>query len=364
MYARQANSPPEPSDYIAKVQRPVFLALIWTGAAVAIICCILRVLSRIRAFKKLFVDDYFVLLALSFTLTTAIMWQVYARQMYHMIAVSAGLVVPEENFPKMVESYLKSTLAVMVLFYSSLWSIKISFLLFFRRLGTNVRGQKLIWWPVFVITVATYFACIGDIEYKCFVKSWEDLATICSTPAVLSSAQRELKVNCAFDVITDCLIMLIPFTMLRGVQMRWRRKAALGGIFSLVIITMIVAIVRTALVASKKTKQLESSWLYTWSAIETSVAVIVACLGSFRNLFSRESNHNVVQTEAPTSSNLFLRGNGRRKKIRDILDSLASIPEHPNSRYQKQSDHTSDTRSIIDYHVRDAHHLDEMPQTV
>ncbi|KAL8665297.1 MAG: hypothetical protein Q9202_002348 [Teloschistes flavicans] len=364
MNAPQANSPPQASQPLARVQRPVFLGLIWAGAVAAIICCILRVLSRIRNFKKLFVDDYFVLLALSFVLTTAIMWQVYARQMYHMIAVSAGLVVPEENFPKMLESYTKSNATVWILFYSTLWSIKISFLLFFRRLGTNVRGQKLIWWPVFVITVATYFACIGDIEYRCLFKPFEYLATNCRTPAATSFQQITLKLNCAWDVITDCSIMLIPFSLLKGVQMRWHRKAALSGIFSLVVITMIFAIVRTALVGSSNTTQPDSSWLYMWNAIEASVAIIVACLASFRNLFSRGSNHTVIQPEAPASSNLFLRGIGRGKKIRDILDSLASIPEHPNSRYQEQSDHTSDTRSIIDHHVRDAHHLDEMPQTV
>ena len=65
--------------------------------------------------------------------------------------------------------------------------------------------------------------------------------------------------------------MLIPFSMLKGVQINWRRKAALSGIFSLVVITMVFAIVRTALVGSSNTTQPDSSWLYMWSAIEASV---------------------------------------------------------------------------------------------
>ncbi len=42
-----------------------------------------------------------------------------------------------------------------------------SFLIFFKRLGQNVRHQGLVWWTVLIITAASYFACLGDIDYKC-----------------------------------------------------------------------------------------------------------------------------------------------------------------------------------------------------
>lgn len=96
-----------------------------------------------------------------------------------------------------------------------------------------------------------------------------------------------LRLNCVLDVLTDflsrsielprdvvniCTVMLIPITMLWGLQMEWRRKFTLAGIFSLVVITMIFAIVRTAVVSSSKTSHSpDSSWLYMWSAIEVSV---------------------------------------------------------------------------------------------
>lgn len=83
--------------------------------------------------------------------------------MYYTMRILAGLELPDADFESIIEPYFKSTAAVIILFYSSLWSIKISFLLFFRRLGMNVKNQKLLWWPVFGITVATYFACIGTI---------------------------------------------------------------------------------------------------------------------------------------------------------------------------------------------------------
>ncbi|KAI4224913.1 MAG: hypothetical protein L6R36_004313 [Xanthoria steineri] len=348
-----------------RVGKSAFLGLIWAGFAVATICCGLRGLARVRTFKKLLVDDYFVLLALSLVLASAITWQVFADDLYYIMRVSAGLEMPGKDFARVSGRYFKATLAVIILFYTALWSIKISFLLFFRRLGNNVRGQRRIWWPVLGVTLATYFACIGSIQYRCLISSFEYLAANCGTPAATSFQQITLKLNCAWDVITDCLIMLIPFSMLKGVQMKWHRKAALGGIFSLVVITMVVAIVRTSLVGSNNRTQPDSSWLYLWTAIEASIAIIVACLATFRNLFSRESSRpRNEKPVGPGSSNMFLRGSGRRIKMSDVLDSLASKPEDGQSKYHHQSEATSDAQSMVDSNSHGTHSLYEIPRAV
>ncbi|KAL9636397.1 MAG: hypothetical protein Q9204_002278 [Flavoplaca sp. TL-2023a] len=92
--------------------------------------------------------------------------------------------------------------------------------------------------------------------------SWV-LAHILSDERLREAVKEEriaLKLNCAWDVMTNCLIMLILFSMLKGVQMRRHRKLALGGIFSLVVITMVFAIIHTALVGSDNKTQPDSSW--------------------------------------------------------------------------------------------------------
>lgn len=64
--------------------------------------------------------------------------------------------------------------------------------------------------------------------------------------------------------------MILPIAMLWGVQIQVSRKLALGGIFSLVIITIAFAIIRTVAVTTL-TRLPDTSWLYMWSAIETTV---------------------------------------------------------------------------------------------
>ena len=179
--------------------------LIWTGAALAIVCCTLRFVVRIRSFKRLLIDDYFVLFALILVVTTAIIWQVFAEHMYYVMVVSAGVELPGPGFPSLAENYFKASFVVVVLFYSALWSIKLSFLLFFKRLGKNVRGQAVLWWPILGITIATYCACIGTIHFPCLLNSFEYLAINCSTASANRFSQVTLKLNCTWDVTTDAL---------------------------------------------------------------------------------------------------------------------------------------------------------------
>ena len=119
--------------------------------------------------------------------------------------VSAGLALPGADFGPIAESYWKATLGVIILYYSALWAVKVSFLLLFKRLGTNVQKQNWLWWPVFLFTLATYFACIGDIYYPCLTRPMAYVIANCATPAAGNFNQVTLKVNCAWDVLTDFL---------------------------------------------------------------------------------------------------------------------------------------------------------------
>jgi len=64
-----------------------------------------------------------------------------------------------------------------------------------------------------------------------------------------------------------------------------RQLLALGGLFSLVLITITFSIVRAAVTTVNVTKQMDSPWVLVWSSAEANIAIVVACIGSFRMLF-------------------------------------------------------------------------------
>lgn len=164
-------------------------------------------------------------------LGTSILWQIKLPVLYEYYAVMAGKRPFDAAFVDKHTAFLRALVPFTILFYSTLWLVKLSFLIFFRRLGSKVKGQKIWWWFILVVTVLTWLACIADIDYRCLLDSYLSYI-VCkcfpilpgiqlSTKTVLSLTgfweaycpslkairyqNRTFYANCAADVITDCL---------------------------------------------------------------------------------------------------------------------------------------------------------------
>ena len=163
-----------------------------------------RFWARIKGFKRLYWDDFFVFVAVILHIVTGIVWQTFmAHDMYEMMSVVAGLQLPGPNFLAHVHRYGKSSLASLLLFYSTLWAIKFSFLVFFRRLGKHVRRQRLLWWPIFGFTVTSYLIILGITPYGCLGGSITHLVEECATESVISSNRKIFLCCFILDVLTD-----------------------------------------------------------------------------------------------------------------------------------------------------------------
>jgi hypothetical protein len=159
-------------------------------------------------------------------LTNTVLWQIYKKYLYENLLVSSGRLVPiPATLPQDIEKYLKVSIAIIMFFYTGLWLIKFSFLAFFRRLGTNVKGQKLHWWIVFIITFVTWIITFGTIEYRCLAVPFDKIfgmyqpsrlvvehylqgSVYCTTEAAVQFQRRTLFYNMAMDVITDTMSMV------------------------------------------------------------------------------------------------------------------------------------------------------------
>ena len=128
--------------------------------------------------------------------------------MYQSLAVNSGrLWPPPADFETDSEMYFRKSLAVQVCFSTGLWAVKFSFLLFFRRLGQNVARQQVLWWCVFVFTVAVYIVSIGDVPYACYADSFDRLMQNCGTESAARHQRVIFWVNCILDIVSDYLSM-------------------------------------------------------------------------------------------------------------------------------------------------------------
>ncbi|KAL0261726.1 hypothetical protein SLS55_003156 [Diplodia seriata] len=254
----------------AKVPETVFIAVLWAGFATATILSGLRFFLRFHVFRRFYLDDAFVLFAWIIALSITISWQILAKDMYLDNRVASGRQLPPVDFVPRVERFLKGSAAIVFLFYSTLWAIKLSFLLFFRRIYMNIEP---------LVDIAEHCSGTRDIEYQ----------------------RNTLMSNCILDVATDIAITCIPISMLWKVRISPKRKVGLAAVFSVIVITIVFAIVRVAVISSL-TVQPDMSWLYMWSNIEIFAALIVACLGSFRSLFRMQDSARRATPDVNTST--------------------------------------------------------------
>lgn len=142
-------------------------------------------------------------------LLTAIVWQIVAVYMYQFISITNGqLWPPPASFVRDTEKSSTVALVVTVFFYTSLWAVKLAFLLFFRRLGHNVTGQKVLWWLVCIFTLAAYVVCIGTIPYSCLAVPLPELVRNLSTEGAIRFQRANLIFSCGADVLTDYMSQL------------------------------------------------------------------------------------------------------------------------------------------------------------
>ncbi|KAL8889133.1 MAG: hypothetical protein Q9192_006063 [Flavoplaca navasiana] len=213
--------------------------------------------------------------------------------LYENIAVSSGqLYPPPPDFSRRTEGYLRRSVAVIIFFFTGLWSIKLAFLLFFKRLGQDVRHQDKVWWVVLSITIATYVACV---------------------------------------------VIFVPVNLLRKVRLSVRKKLALGGLFSITVIIMVFAIIRVVVVSSYS-HQLDQTWLYLWSGVEQAVSIVVACLASFPALFKSSEREKHRNKEPGWLRRMFSKNITR---IKSIITDYIPLVKRSKGGSDEFSDHLS-----------------------
>ena len=93
--------------------------------------------------------------------------------MYENNQVETQKRLPGLDFQEKHTTFLHNVVAFNVFFYSCLWSVKLSLLLFFRRLRSKQRSHQVWWWCVLGVCVVTWAACVADIQWQCTVTSFE-----------------------------------------------------------------------------------------------------------------------------------------------------------------------------------------------
>lgn len=279
--ARAIAPPPEISE-------EGFLAVIWTMTSIATLFVIARAYVRVKYTRRIMLDDYLVAIACVLLLTLASLYTYGAHEMFYLIRLTAGLLpmpATEAESLAMIaktEFFLRQSFAGMMVFWTSLWTVKASFLAFFYPLSNGLPWDRRFWWGVSTIVLLTYIAIMIDFSLVCGSDISNNFTLgKCAKPHHIKHQQLSLRMSTAFDIATDLLIMMLPWKLVLVVRKSTKEKLMIGCVIGLGIFIIIFSIIRVIITNTTQTSP-SPIWIELWSGIETSVAVIVISATAFR----------------------------------------------------------------------------------
>ncbi|KAI0968225.1 hypothetical protein F4678DRAFT_206731 [Xylaria arbuscula] len=326
------------------VPKETFQGLVWGGFALCVIAFACRAHIRILCHCRFLADDWLMLVSLLALLGNGILSQLLLDPVYTVSYVEAGHLQPSADFLDVVRRNLQAFGIFFIVSYIGIWLIKVGFLVFFYRLGSKITRFLVLWWIFLIVTIASLGIILGTGRFSCFFGSIEYISTVCSTTGA-DKDKAIFKLSVALDVISDALILAFPLSILWGTSISLRQKYVLSAVFSLVLLTVAVTIVRTSAYGGANETVASVPWVWFWISVEWVVSFIAACIVSFRALFVQKAR---------------LAGRARE---REIAAGPVSKPSGLRNRAKLMHSNFVETLKTLELGERDEFSLLPMPAT-
>ncbi|KAK8066881.1 hypothetical protein PG997_013628 [Apiospora hydei] len=320
---------------IITLPEDAFYALAWVIFAACTVAFGIRLYIRHACFHRLLVDDYLMLIALCMLGTVAVLIQVYVRYGYQLQAFQQG---DMSHFgPHSFQDYSKAFMATgvsVIVEMIGIFIVKLTFLLFFRRLGAKVDWFTRMWWgscsslsllrwpssefrtiavsseaPTIysLVVAATALSPCSEYSFLPSSPSRQMLSPMFSVSPHLSFVPIELKHAAPEEIQANyaiALVLCLPVIILWRSRIEIRKKIILTFVFGLASLTIAITIIRGSIFhnafdadgrITKSSQSITFTWF--WWYCEFGVSFLISCIVSFRSLFVQRRNHSLDRQE-------------------------------------------------------------------
>ncbi|MCJ1466437.1 hypothetical protein MMC07_005056 [Pseudocyphellaria aurata] len=285
-----ASSPAPPTEEqpldVGRLSRNAFEVLIGFSYGLAILAAVTRLILQVKIYRRLQVDDLFVIFAcicltastvLAYAKASILYWDqelhLNPSRVYHLTEEHVDIAGPLNRYLRLFYSYT-------ALLWAAIFAVKFGYLAFFRRLVDRVRPLIIYWRVIIGLSIVSLFWCVISVYVAC--EKWGIDAT-CLQPVYFHRAVRMAIADSVLDIATDLMIIGIPICLLWSVQIRARQKLVIGIFLSLNLLMTFTSAARVAGIDYHGT--FDIVWLYLWHHLEACVAVITISLTAFRSVF-------------------------------------------------------------------------------
>jgi len=197
----------------------------------------------------------------------------------------------------------KSYYAYVIIFILAIGLVKISVLLFYRRIFVN-KGFRQISLGLLVLMILWTTAFFLARTFTCgthFTAFWE------SGPAIAKYCFSYQDIEFGFaisDVVTDLMVLATPLHYIWQLQMSLSKKVGVSFIFLLGLLSTASAIVRLVFLTIEGFESTPGyrdvigidTNVLTWSQVEAGVGIIAACLPTLRPLFMGKAPESIINS--------------------------------------------------------------------
>ncbi|PSR88607.1 hypothetical protein BD289DRAFT_481998 [Coniella lustricola] len=282
------------SDSAAILSEQEFKVVTWVCLGLCIIAFIIRAAIRIVCLGRLVVEDYCMVFALSLFVAVSAVLLVYMDDIYTLYRIERDLAAVSADFLDVMSGALRADGLTIILSTVGIWTVKLNFLIFFRRLARQVRSYTAVWISALVFILACGAASLSLMPFQCTFADVPYVIEHCTSDAAIGYESAATKAGVALDIVSDFVLICFPISILWRSQISLRQKISLSAIFSLEGLTIAATIVRGSVFGAQfyksfsrvDVKALDFVWIMFWQYMEFVVSFLVACTASFRSFWA------------------------------------------------------------------------------
>lgn len=132
-----------------QLTKPICLGVFWALAILDGFLLALRLHTRIKIHRTLRNDDFALILAFAILLAGGGMYVWMIDTFVELLPFEEGYATAETPFPPLARRLGVLNIIFDIMFVTSNWSVKLSFLLFLRRVLLPIPGYMKFWWMCF-----------------------------------------------------------------------------------------------------------------------------------------------------------------------------------------------------------------------
>ncbi|KAF7539985.1 hypothetical protein G7Z17_g12303 [Cylindrodendrum hubeiense] len=289
VYSRATEGDAASGDYVypySRLQHIGFFILFFFPA-LAILVFGLRIYGRFST-KQYGFDDLLISIAMALSIAeTGCSWKSMRTAF---IGVHLADVPPQAD----IVLGQQWNFIIQILYNPILAIVKTSVLLFLMRLGGQKKQVRMAIYGLLSFNLALMVAIFVSAIFQCTPVSYFWMRASVNPPdGTCFDTSAFYIATGSLTILTDILVLILPFWIFLGLKLPLKVRAAIIGVFALGAIVTVMSILRLAWIVETSYFQDPSSPDYdptydirfTYSAVETNLAIITASAPALRPLF-------------------------------------------------------------------------------